>query len=72
MVTATANITRGKTVTENMSEAGGLGKCEINGGRATTRGPRKLMIRLDLVRRPEADNQITGKRARTPRPGSEP
>jgi hypothetical protein len=69
METATANIMRGKSTTEEMSDAVGWGKCETIGGSAMKKGPAKLRIRLVLESMPEADNQITGKIANVMRPG---
>ncbi len=69
METAIANIMRGKSSTEEMSDAVGRGKCETTGGNAMTKGPTKLRIRLVLESMPEADNQITGKIANVMRPG---
>ncbi|MBB6404618.1 hypothetical protein [Arthrobacter sp. AZCC_0090] len=70
METAIANIMRGKSTTEEMSDPVGRGKCEITGGSAMKNGPTKLRIRLVLERTPEADNQITGKIANVMRPGT--
>src|SRR5690242_322808 len=70
METAIANIMRGKSSTEEMSDDVGRGMCEMTGGIAMRKGPTKLRIRLVLESMPEADNQITGKIANVMRPGT--
>ncbi len=70
METAIANIMRGKSSTEEMSDEVGRGKCETTGGTAIRKGPTKLRIRLVLESMPEADSQITGKIANVIRPGT--
>jgi hypothetical protein len=69
METAIANIMRGKSSTEEMSDGVGRGKCVTTGGSAMTKGPTKLRTRLVFESMPEADNQITGKIAKVMRPG---
>ncbi|MEV8150684.1 hypothetical protein AB0O52_21375 [Arthrobacter sp. NPDC080073] len=69
METAIANIMRGKSSTEEMSDELGRGKWETTGGTAMRKGPTKLRTRLVLESMPEADSQITGKMANVMSPG---
>jgi hypothetical protein len=70
MARETESIMRGKRSVVVMSEAVRFGKRPARDGTMMSMVPKKLRTRLLRASMPEAESQITGKTARTARPGS--